>query len=503
MGFVFTLVFVFVAYYSPQAVLGDYAQYHIEFAIAAITLIACLISAPGSGAFKFPQTYALCGLVLTVALSLLFVWPGAIPSNLMDFMPSAMIFFFILWSCKTKRQLQVLVLVLLSAALFTIYKGYSAQLNLDYKSLYVLMMRNDDGDWFFRIRGLTFQNDPNDLAQFFVAMLPLSFLLWKKGSPVRNVLFVYLPSAGLIFGMFLTHSRGGMVALMVVAVMVGRKKIGVLPSLIGGLVVFGGLMASGFSGGRDVGANAGEDRMAAWSAGLGLIKGHPLFGVGFKRFTDFYEITAHNTIVVTAAELGLIGLFFWLLFTLPSVRDMIQIASASAPEAKEEADEEHPLLLSPRWKKPLRSSPTFAFTNRLATAYGSGLPLQAPSGHASAPATLHRSPVIRHQSHFSGFDVGDRRDPGKTQADVRRMANVVLASFSGFLAASWFLSRPYTMTLFLIAGISAVVVRIAQTEGLEVQPLALSRAAKLSAIATILLVAVVYVVLRISHLFPK
>ena len=37
-----------------------------------------------------------------------------------------------------------------------------------------------------------------------------------------------------------------------------------------------------------------------------MLKSHPLFGVGFGNFADYSDHTAHNSIVVCAAELGLV-----------------------------------------------------------------------------------------------------------------------------------------------------------------------------------------------------
>jgi hypothetical protein len=83
-----------------------------------------------------------------------------------------------------------------------------------------------------------------------------------------------------------------------------------------------GITALNWSGGRGISAEAGSDRKAAWGTELMLIRSHPIFGVGFERFTEYNEITAHNTVVCNA-ELGLTGFFFWVLFTLPMVRGVL------------------------------------------------------------------------------------------------------------------------------------------------------------------------------------
>jgi O-antigen ligase len=60
-------------------------------------------------------------------------------------------------------------------------------------------------------------------------------------------------------------------------------------------------------------------RIDSWYAGVQMFFGAPLFGVGKGLYTDFNELTAHNSFVLVLAELGLFGLFFfvglfWVLF---------------------------------------------------------------------------------------------------------------------------------------------------------------------------------------------
>jgi O-antigen ligase len=51
-------------------------------------------------------------------------------------------------------------------------------------------------------------------------------------------------------------------------------------------------------------------RIEAWSEGLTLLTAHPVFGVGYSRFTEYNELVAHNSFIHTFAELGLLGAFF-------------------------------------------------------------------------------------------------------------------------------------------------------------------------------------------------
>jgi putative inorganic carbon (HCO3(-)) transporter len=51
-------------------------------------------------------------------------------------------------------------------------------------------------------------------------------------------------------------------------------------------------------------------RVEAWSEGLTMFTSHPLFGVGYSRFTEYNELVAHNSFIHTFAELGFLGAFF-------------------------------------------------------------------------------------------------------------------------------------------------------------------------------------------------
>ena len=83
------------------------------------------------------------------------------------------------------------------------------------------------------------------------------------------------------------------------------------------------------------------------------------------------------------------------------------------------------------------------------------------------------------------------------------MASVMMVSFAGFLAAGWFISRPYTMSLFLNAGISTVIFRLARNHGIVKETLPMGRAMRISAFLSVALVILVYVFLRVDKLFPK
>src|SRR4029453_16184935 len=85
--------------------------------------------------------------------------------------------------------------------------------------------RATEGPVAVRVRSLGFLNDPNDLAQALVALLPLVVSLREPERRVRNLLFVWIPVAVLLYGIFLTRSRGGLLALLVMLLFALRRRM--------------------------------------------------------------------------------------------------------------------------------------------------------------------------------------------------------------------------------------------------------------------------------------
>ncbi len=492
MGLFFTLLYVVTAYLSPITVFGEWALYHVEVGIVVIALILTIFSAQGSGVLSWIQTWAIVGLCGSVVWSILLnVGLHGSSDALIDFLPNITGFFLVALNCKKKWHLQLLVGLLFGVVVFIVFQAHTALASGDENSQYVLMQSVDEeaGTAIARIRGLSFLGDPNDLGQFMVALIPCLFFFWAKNKAVRNFFMVYLPAAFVLYGMYLTHSRGGMLALMVIAVVAGRRRIGVVPALIVGAVLFVGLSAAGFSGGRDVSVGAGEDRMDAWSIGMTLIRSHPLFGVGYKEFGKYNDITAHNTFVVCAAELGLIGAFCWILFVLVTIRNVYQLSEEPAKaDGVEDSPPGFPAALR------LKAAPQVTAMHGSSAAALSPAHLFAAGMPAFAPAEGNNSP--------SGYAAAMEQNGQESEAELRRMANLMVISFAGFLTAGWFLSRSYTLILYVNAGIAAAIYQMATKKGMDLPQIPLPRALKLTGILVVILLIVVYGIIRVDHLLP-
>jgi len=292
-----------------------------------------------------------------------------------------------------------------------------------------------------RLKGQGMINDPNDFAQVIACTVPLIFVFWRPKKGLPNFVCVILPVFALLVGAFLTHSRGGILALLGILLVAARRRIGTVPAtlLAGGLLA--GALALQFTGGRAISASAGQDRTILWGEGMQMFKAQPLFGVGFGNMMSNADNTAHNSIVVCAAELGFFGLYFWSLFLFPTMRNVLVIAS---PERVRE-----------------------------------GVPIEPEEGFF---------PTERVENEYID------------KADLNRMGRLLVLSLTGFIIAAWFLSRAFVLTLFLLGGMVEVVFEMGLQRGMIASRLPLPKVFLNSGGLAILMVIVMYVMLRILNL---
>jgi O-antigen ligase len=189
-----------------------------------------------------------------------------------------------------------------------------------------------------RIRGAGFLADPNDLAQVLITALPLLFLAWRRAQWLRNIAYVIVPGVLLLYGVYLTRSRGGMLALLALALLAFRQRLGSISSAVLTAGAAGGLLVIGFTGGRALTFDASAmGRIESWSQGLMMLRSNPILGVGFHQFGEHADaaLTAHNSFVLCFAELGLVGYFFWVGLLVLTLIDLNAVCRLPGEEPAE------------------------------------------------------------------------------------------------------------------------------------------------------------------------
>ena len=133
------------------------------------------------------------------------------------------------------------------------------------------------------------------------------------------------------------------------------------------------------------------------------------------------------------------GLFFWTMFLLPTVRDVLTLTS---PEKVREGE----------------------------------------------PETL--------PDHLPGYAVQPRDK--LEMAEVVRLGQLLFISLVGFLTAGFFLSRAFVLTFFLLGGIAEVVYQLALERGMVSSRLKLGKVMLYSAPLSVALVVGVYIFIRLG-----
>jgi len=190
-------------------------------------------------------------------------------------------------------------------------------------SLYVIRQWFQFGHSFSEFRsfgGLT--DDANYFAIAVVLWLPVA-LMWIPGAKSR---FERVGGGAcaliMLTGFLVSGSRGGLMGLaLATLLLILRSKQPLRNLLLATMLGFALVTASLFSRSSAVSrflhpsvgdTSSTQARLSLWKAGLGVIKDHPLFGVGSTAFAgvlshDAHFNVSHNTYLDILGQLGLAG----------------------------------------------------------------------------------------------------------------------------------------------------------------------------------------------------
>ena len=251
-----------------------------------------------------------------------------------------------------------------------------------------------------RIQYVGIFNDPNDLGMLFVACIPMAAYLSSRGGLMGLRRLFWLAVTGvLVYGVYLTDSRGSLLALLAIMGVYIWQRRGVFVAGVLGSMAVAVLLAlpSRFSE-IDAEEASAHGRIESWYEGLQMFRGHPIFGVGPNMYTEYNPLTAHNSFVLILAETGIIGFTLWLAFIIYCFR-MMWVGSRPLGELA--------------WE----SSAT-------------------PEGDGDAEASL---------AELDALEAGI--------AEGRAIALTLLLSLIGFCVSAFFLSRSYVIILYLLAAL--------------------------------------------------
>lgn len=360
MGFAATLVYLAMLILRPQELRPQWAQYPIMDVLSGIVVLSTLLSLVIERRPRpvWQQVAAATLFLLWSAASVAIAvrWLGGAAETLLELLVQVYIFFVLAMNVSSRRRLAACATLICACLLVVLAQSASAYYSgVDRSPYFIMDVKRGNFDDFVetgelpdapdseegltqvtrvkRARALGFLSDPNDFAQALVATVPLVFLAWRSRMWVWNVPVVLVPASLLVWGVLLTRSRGGLLALLMLlplAVVIRLKprarRIAATTAAVGGVPAFVLLFRYAVADASAMG------RIEAWSAGLQMLRGSPIWGVGSGFFVDHHERVAHNSLVQCFAETGLVGYFLWLSLVVLSFELMATLADTSADE---------------------------------------------------------------------------------------------------------------------------------------------------------------------------
>jgi hypothetical protein len=162
---------------------------------------------------------------------------------------------------------------------------------------------------FLQLRSTGIFNDPNDLCVILSVALAaaLYFLADRRSGPLR--LLWLAPLGGFAYGIVLTRSRGGFIALVAALAALLYARFGRTRATLLGLLLLPALLV--VFGGRQTDISTedatAQSRIQVWAEGLVLFQQDPLFGVGMNYYFEEVGHVAHNSYIHCFTELGFLG----------------------------------------------------------------------------------------------------------------------------------------------------------------------------------------------------
>ncbi len=283
----------------------------------------------------YPQHWMLLGLIpLIIVSAFLNGWGtlGIEQSQKLFISSIIPLFLFTVLITTMKRQ-HALMAVCILAALVMVANGHYQQTHiLGWTSATAAVYACGDCTE-LRISYLGFFSDPNDLGMFLVMNIPFTLYFYAKGNFTKKLIMLTILAA-LLYGVYITGSRGTMLgagALVGVYFLVANAG----PKLFVSCLLLAPIAAVVFMSLQGDVDESAMGRLEAWYFGLQMLMSNPIFGIGRGNFVEMHGLTAHNSYVLVAAELGVPGYSLWcgaVIFTVLSSYLFIKAAKTISPD---------------------------------------------------------------------------------------------------------------------------------------------------------------------------
>ena len=338
MAYAVLLVYTAILFIRPQEWVPFLYGFPILDYVVGFALLAWMghLMRSGLRLKDAPQNWLMLGLFFAVLMShVRHAYRAEFINAFADFGKVVLIYFLVASLVNSVRRVRGIVFVMVLGCLFMSFHGIlQAHTGAGFGGATPVVDRG-----IVRVQAFGIFNDPNDLSLMLVTVMP--FLLsnifgGRSPAPARVASAAAL--LPMVYCVYLTNSRGGWLALAVMAMVYAYlhlpyKKVGIALALLAFLAV----IAIGPSRISTMATDepATRKRLVAWGYGNQMLKRWPIFGAGKGRFTEFSDEgrVAHNSFVHCWGELGLFGYFFWLGLIIASLKDGRALSKVTSADA--------------------------------------------------------------------------------------------------------------------------------------------------------------------------
>ena len=321
-----------------------------DLVLMGLVLVASFMEPKQEGDRRDHSTKFLWMIIGFIVLSLPFVmWPGSVlRAGMLNYLKVVVFYFFTVSIINNERRLKIFTFVFLACAIFrfiepaylhatTGYWGSSAFSTFEGSLLKLKRLSGAPSDVI----------NPNQLAWVVVSTVPFLYYLGWQGKSHFKILSAAVASVG-IYVLMLTGSRSGLLSLIITIIAIlfyGEKKfkraaIGLMILVPVAFFVAGKLSPdlstrymSTFEGGLP-GSDTASGRIRGIERGISTLGARILIGHGLGTSSETNANLSsggaqksHNLYLETVQELGLIGLFLFLLYVRGMYRNLCDAKS--------------------------------------------------------------------------------------------------------------------------------------------------------------------------------
>ncbi|WP_456377122.1 O-antigen ligase family protein [Thiolapillus sp.] len=396
-AFFFLAIYIVIVFVRPQG----FVPAILHWPLVPVTLIISFLlwSTSANKILDAPQFVLLALLFLFAPFTVAVAGVGLSLAldSLVELIPLYLTFLLIAATALSRKRMHIMMWLVTGGAVLMSVHGI--------QQIYTGVGWTGETTESGRIRYIDIFNDPNDVGLSLVVAIPIAAYLFHHYKSLLLKIFLLICIGIILYGIKLTDSRGTVLALAAILGVYSWRRFGMFKTLfISTLILPLLFLANSRMDTISPGEESAYGRIDAWYQGIHMLLGNPVTGVGSRMFVEHHSKTAHNSYILVLAELGIPGYFLWFSY-FGTCFMMMYLLQKKARFKK-----------IPTWQ--------LLVEDRLAG-------VAKPPSKAPTP-----------------------QETNKIDPQDQAIARALLLSFIGFAVAVFFLSRSYSMQLFILCGMA-------------------------------------------------